>query len=384
MKKQVGAAEIDPANRTATAYVSRSTDLQNVPVKELKLGPAGITTYSPEIEGTTSFETVRLVDVTAHGRTEQWRLRVVPTDVTVRITQCDAWARIAWLAADGLSDTEMGFVYRRKGDTEWLAVPDVEIEGGTFRAKLAGLDPETTYELKAFSDTDRSNVREFTTEAALQLPNAGFETWSTDRSDILYPYAADAPLAEQFWGSGNPGSMTLKKLVTTNEKDPRPGSEGQYCAQLKSQYVAFLGVGKFAAGNLFSGHYAETKGTDGIVNFSQPFTSRPVALHGWVKYNRGKMDAEYGGTEQSPVQVYTRDTKTFFDPEGKDVIAYGEVVFTTSVDEWREFTVKLDYTATDVVPTHLMIVCSASRYGDYFTGSSDSVMWVDDFELVYE
>ena len=231
--------------------------------------------------------------------------------------------------------------------------------------------------------------------------------------DALRP-AADAPLAEQFWGSGNPGSMTLKKLVTTNEKDPRPGSEGQYCAQLKSQYVAFLGVGKFAAGNLFSGHYAETKGTDGIVNFSQPFTSRPVALHGWVKYNRGKMDyikgspvgmsfakgdpdegiiymalgrwtaAEYGGTEQSPVQVYTRDTKTFFDPEGKDVIAYGEVVFTTSVDEWREFTVKLDYTATDVVPTHLMIVCSASRYGDYFTGSSDSVMWVDDFELVYE
>ena len=414
VKKQVGAAEIDPANRTATAYVSRSTDLQNVPVKELKLGPAGITTYSPEIEGTTSFETVRLVDVTAHGRTEQWRLRVVPTDVTVRITQCDAWARIAWLAADGLSDTEMGFVYRRKGDTEWLAVPDVEIEGGTFRAKLAGLDPETTYELRAFSDTDSCDMREFTTEAAPQLPNAGFETWSTDRSDILYPYAADAPLAEQFWGSGNPGSMTLKKLVTTNEKDPRPGSEGQYCAQLKSQYVAFLGVGKFAAGNLFSGHYAETKGTDGIVNFSQPFTSRPVALHGWVKYNRGKMDyiksspvgmsfakgdpdegiiymalgrwtaAEYGGTEQSPVQVYTRDTKTFFDPEGKDVIAYGEVVFTTSVDEWREFTVKLDYTATDVVPTHLMIVCSASRYGDYFTGSSDSVMWVDDFELVYE
>ena len=66
MKKQVGAAEIDPANRTATAYVSRSTDLQNVPVKELKLGPAGITTYSPEIEGTTSFETVRLAGGPAH------------------------------------------------------------------------------------------------------------------------------------------------------------------------------------------------------------------------------------------------------------------------------------------------------------------------------
>jgi len=414
VKKQVGAAEIDAANRTATAYVSHSADPKHIEVKELKLGPAEITTYSPQIEGATSFETVRLVDVTAHGRTEQWRLYVVQTDVAVRITQCDAWARIAWLAADGLSDTEMGFVYRRKGDAEWLAVPDVETEGGTFRAKLAGLTPETTYELQAFSDADRSEVREFTTEAAPQLPNGGFETWSTDRSDILYPYAADAAPADRWWGTGNPGSMTLNKLVTTAVEDPRPGSEGRYCAQLRSQYVSFLGVGKFAAGNLFTGRYAETKGTDGIVQFGQPFTSRPVALHGWVRYNRGKMDyikgipagmslskgdpdegivymalgrwpaAAYGGTEQSPVQIYTRDTKTFFDPKGKDVIAYGEARFTTSVDEWREFTVTLDYTAKDIRPTHLMIVCSASRYGDYFTGSSDSVMWVDDFELIYE
>ncbi len=28
----------------------------------------------------------------------------------------------------------------------------------------------------------------------------------------------------------------------------------------------------------------------------------------------------------------------------------GSPLVTTSVDEWREFTVKLDYTATDVVP----------------------------------
>ena len=94
------------------------------------------------------------------------------------------------------------------------------------RAKLAGLDPETTYELRAFSDTDSCDMREFTTEAAPQLPNAGFETWSTDRSDILYPYAADAPLAEQFWGFGQSGSMTLKKLVTTNEKRPASGFGG--------------------------------------------------------------------------------------------------------------------------------------------------------------
>ena len=31
-----------------------------------------------------------------------------------------------------------------------------------------------------------------------------------------------------------------------------------------------------------------------------------------------------------------------------------------------------------------MIVCSASRWGDYFTGSTKSEMWVDDFELIYD
>ena len=30
-----------------------------------------------------------------------------------------------------------------------------------------------------------------------------------------------------------------------------------------------------------------------------------------------------------------------------------------------------------------MVVCSASRWGDYFIGSDQSVMWVDDVELVY-
>ena len=53
-------------------------------------------------------------------------------------------------------------------------------------------------------------------------------------------------------------------------------------------------------------------------------------------------------------------------------------------DTFTEFTIPLDYVATNRIPTHLMIVCSSSRLGDYFTGSTKSVMWVDDFELLYE
>ena len=36
------------------------------------------------------------------------------------------------------------------------------------------------------------------------------------------------------------------------------------------------------------------------------------------------------------------------------------------------------------MPTSIIIVASASRYGDYFQGSAASKMWLDDMELIYE
>jgi hypothetical protein len=110
-----------------------------------------------------------------------------------------------------------------------------------------------------------------------------------------------------------------------------------------------------------------------------------IALGTWTAEEYG-VDAtgQVMGTDQYPVIVDTRDKGTFFNPSSAGVVAYGELLLTQSVDEWQEFTIPLDYTTTSVVPTHIVIVCSASRYGDYFTGSTQSVMWVDDFELIYE
>ena len=165
--------------------------------------------------------------------------------------------------------------------------------------------------------------------------------------------------------------------------------------------------------------------TLGIVGFGRPFTLRPTALHGWVKYTCGNITdvgttqppgttiakgdpdngiiyfalgtwtpQEYGvcekedgdplvGTDEIPICIDTRDKNTFFNPKSAAVIAYGELVFDKSVSEWQQFTIKLAYNATNRVPTHIVLVCSASRYGDYYIGSRDSKMWVDDFELVY-
>ena len=39
---------------------------------------------------------------------------------------------------------------------------------------------------------------------------------------------------------------------------------------------------------------------------------------------------------------------------------------------------------TSRVPTYIVVVASASKYGDYFTGGDGSVLFIDDFSLEYD
>lgn len=424
---QVGATVIDPGTRTATAYVAKDADLTKVVVTSLKLGPAEITTCSPALEelSGTSFETVRFVDATCHGRTERWLLYVKPTDKSVELTGAYAWSKVVWLYGSGIEGVKSGFRYKTGDETEWHEVPDVTSDGGSFSAHLAA-EPETQYTFMAYCGSDETDPVSVTTERVEPLLNGGFEDWCTGSDDIVYPYASGA---EPYWSTGNKGAK-IANATLTDKCPPRPGSTGQYAACLKSQFANLVGLGKFAAGNLFMGDYVRNEGTNGVLTFGRPFTLRPTRLRIWVKYRQGVIDklksvpvgsniklgdpdnghiyialgtwspAEYGkdskgkqvGTTDSPICVDTRDVSTFFRKDGKDVIAYGEYVFDADtekafaehVDGWVTMDIKLDYRVKDVVPTHMMIVCSASRWGDYFTGSTKSEMWVDDFELIYD
>lgn len=90
MESQIGAAEIDVDQLTAKAYVPEGTDLSDLKVTRLKLGPADITTMTPPIDELTSFESVRYVYVAYHDFEEKWSLYVEATDTKVRFTQVDA------------------------------------------------------------------------------------------------------------------------------------------------------------------------------------------------------------------------------------------------------------------------------------------------------
>lgn len=420
---QIGAPVIDAEKRSATAYVGKDVDRSKIDVTALRLEPevyengVNTTTYSPTLEqlSGSSFETVRVVDVSCHGRTEKWLLYVLPTDRSVALEAADAWSRVIWLYGSGVEGQKMGFRYRLAGG-EWQEVPDVTVKGGSFTARLAA-EPETTYELLAYCGDEQTDPVSVTTDPEQALENGGFENWCT-LDGIVYPYADGA---SPYWGTGNKGSK-IANATLTDKGDPRPGSSGQYSADLRSQFANIFGIGKFAAGNLFTGEYVMNAGMNGIITFGRPFTLRPTKLRIWVRYNRGVIDRvksypagteikigdndnghiyialgtwsaeEYGkdstgkqrGSSASPICIDTRDVSTFFKSDGKDVIGYGEHVFKESVEEWTQITVPIEYRTTGTRPTHLMIVCSASRWGDYFTGSTQSEMWLDDFELLYD
>ncbi len=417
---QIGATEWNETDRTAKVYVGFE-NLANVNITSLKLGPEGISSMSctdnPDFDESNfgelhDFTSPRRVDVTYHNRTETWYLHVEYTELTVSMKRIDAWACVAWLYGEGLSGSQLGFRYRKEGTEEWItaATESISIDGGSFMARIAGLDSESNYEAVAYSGEDQTAPVTFTTEPILPLPNSGFEEWSKP-GKILFPYLSPETA---FWDTGNKGSATVGETISEGSTDIRPGSSGTTSAYLHSTFASVAGIGKFAAGNIFVGTYYETVGTNGKVHFGRPFTSRPVALRGWVKFKNGKYDVidkmpdgmtitsddwdvgsiyialgtwsaeEYGGTAESPVEIYTKDPTTFFDKNGKDVVGFGELRLEHEIAEWTEFTIPIEYVATDIAPTHMTIVCSASSLGDYFTGSTENKMYVDDFELVWE
>ena len=410
---QIGESTIDAEHYIATAFVPMDHDLKNVTITAIKLGPKDITTYSVDPMTLTDFEdSARNVTITYHGDVEEvWTLRIIPTDVEVEFTAVDAWAKRIWLYAEGRSGADLGFKYRKTGDEAWIDVEDITVNGGSFSAYVGGLETLTEYDVVAFSGDSFTDVVTVTTEDTFALVNGGFEEWSTSDKGVICPYAlGTAP----FWGTGNDGAAMASTTLTEPVQDVRPGSDGQYAASLQSKKAAIMGLGKFAAGNLFLGEFGGLVGMDGLVNFGRPCTARPVALHGWVKYNCGTIDEfgkapsarpdlkegdndegqilvavgnwtaeEYGGSADCPVVVNTKDETTFFNKSGKNVIGVGEMVLTESTDGWMEFTLPLDYVTTSEVPTHIIIVFTGSRFGDYFTGSTQSLMLVDDVELLY-
>ena len=432
---QVGSTVIDETNCRAIAMIGKDADISNVKVTSLKLGPEGLSDYSMNMSQMRDFSHGISVEVTAFGLTEVWNLYVENTEVSVEIKRINTWAREAYVTAAGVAGMENGFRYRTLGNTRWTSVDaaDITSDGGTFIAHITGLEPETDYEVVAYSGADETSIWEFTTEAAVKIPNGSFEYASKVSGKDYYkfydPSCGVADGMYMFWGSGNgegdegvSGSANMGIVITYIDTEDKV--DGRQSVRAQTSQMA----GILAAGNLFTGQFAGLVGTSGgKVNFGRPWESRPTALKIYCKYLTGKMDIikgspagvtltkddydraeikfaigdwdyrKYGGTKDSPVHINTTDSRTFIDYDtDPSTIANGGLIIhhdgyilngaskvNASTDQWIEYTIPLNYHDLDRHPTHIIISCAASQYGDYFTGYSNSKLWIDAVELIY-
>ena len=88
----------------------------------------------------------------------------------------------------------------------------------------------------------------------------------------------------------------------------------------------------------------------------------------------------------APFRVNTT-TGTFVDLtlNNESMIAFGELKSNEATgSDYKQFKINLTYRDYFTRPKYILIVASASKYGDYFTGSTSSVMYLDECELVFE
>lgn len=360
-----------------------------------------------------------VIDITAtdaQGKTTSTALKITPSDAPVVVNEAipaDVWATSAKLTGRILKAdaANPGISYRKKGTQAWTAAT-VSVNGTDITADLTGLEPATEYEFcGSATGYVAKSALSFTTETAAQLPNASFENWQDGSTPFLIYGSGE----DMFWDSGNHGSATMSKNVTVPATDKVHA--GSRSIKLCSQFVGVGAIGKFAAGNVFVGQYLATNGTDGVLGWGRPFTSRPKAVTAWIHYTpaeiayvgngapssvaKGDMDtaiiyvAIVDGSTKSytkgdntwnyPVIVNTKSSeRSLFSKDDANVIGYGEKVITdaTSGDAMIQITIPIDYYRTNLKASNIVLTAAASRYGDFFTGGP-SVLYIDDIQLVY-
>lgn len=330
----------------------------------------------------------------------------------------NAWSNFAYLEGSILSSSEeldpasMHFEYKKADAEEWQTISANYNSGNQkFTATLTGLTPATQYTYRlAYEKSGNTYASEevsFTTETTTELHNGNLDAWSQSGSTWYPGSSSEAGNTTCFWNTSNPGTSqgmgAIGGAVNPTQGVTSPvHTPGGKAAELKS--TEKLSV--FAAASLYTGSFLGLDGMSANMEFGKPFTSRPSALHGFYKYTPAvinKVDRTPDGV--SIIKDETMDqcaifialsTKSFQFNNKKEeeyidyandpaIIAYGELPSgaATSGDNYTEFTIPLIYKSLTEKPTHIIIVCSASKYGDYMTGGVGSTMHVDDLELLY-
>lgn len=294
------------------------------------------------------------------------------------------------------------FEYKKsaEGDDAWktaegaVTVLTALEDGCNIKQLVTHLDDGTSYDYRLVQEETPADNLTFTTEKAEALKNGDFE------DDANGPWNTTST---SFWSSGN--------NTFANDLAEKVENDGSAAACLTSKFAGIGGsLGKFAAGNAFTGSFAMS-GMDGTVTLGKEFKSRPSYLIGKYKYDP-KVIGKYGGkvtlsdgTEitvsgtdtcaiyivllNKQIAMNTGDKSSLFSLKryAKEIVAFAELPTDRAgkaTSGYEDFNLKLDYLQPNVKPSYIGVLCTSSKYGDYFLGAEGSVLYIDDFKLLYD
>ncbi len=392
---------IDTTTRSVIIYVDPETDRTNLNVKKLNLGGEyGRVSPDPTLQKDYSKPSTFNVSCSWEEYSYEWTVYVYPDSGESSSSSTEAFAMTTRATVNGKIQSGKTPVveYRKESETSWITVPsaNVNVSSNTFSATLTGLSASTTYKYRINVDGSIGSEQSFTTATATPLENGSFDEWSSEAAangTLWQPWSTSS-----FWDTGNRGATTIadSNSVPTSETCNGSGK----AASLETKWV----VMKLASGNIFTGSYVRTDGTNGVLSFGREFKSFPSKLRINYKYTSATIDKigedalEYlKGRPDSchiyialadwnqPLEIRTRPSeRQLFDKNDSHVIAYAEYISGNSDSQYQQKDLVLNYRYTNRTPKYILIVASASKYGDYFTGGVGSKLLVDNFELIYD
>lgn len=233
-----------------------------------------------------------------------------------------------------------------------------------------------------------------------QLNNTDFDLWYETSAGIINPTIYEEPGEGEdntIWATANYGLTNYGADPNTTPVDL---GEDNFAAKLVT--VRAPAIVPLAAATLFTGRFELD-----IINppesavFGTPFSERPSGFK--VNYVYVPGDENIGITADE-CDIYVLLEKRDGDAVARVATGWFRDGTNTGTDDWTLLEVELKYgelTAADEefeyanikpgeawadpdeTPTHISVVFSSSARGDFYEGAIDSMLVVDDFELVY-
>lgn len=410
-------AEFDEEKKSVIAYFPEEQDLMKIRFTKMKLEAKG-----SQIDSTFGYVSVNGIDVPTKDKMQlpvtldcvisrrfkviyketvtQWTFTAVHKIIELEVTSVNAWCYRADINAVFKGSGSPVVEYKETGEQEWIPL-STKVSGTNITASVDQLTESTAYVARVVNGDDVSEEFSFTTETPEQLPNMTFDEWHQGDPGgyTWYPMPEGV---EQIWGCANSGVNMMSAVNSTRPEYAFTAQPGGTAVRLESVKV----FGMFAAGNIFTGQFIEATISGGVgakLDWGTPFTSRPKSLRGYYSYSPKVIDSAsdnyrdmLGKTDKCQILVFLTDwdepfrvitaNETFVDQENDPhIIAHGTIESDEDTGgKYKEFECVLNYRDTSRKPKYIVAVACSSLYGDYFTGGQGSVMYVDNWEFVYE